>query len=183
MRELSHQVAKIMELQLQHQSFQWFRADFLEDWQVWSPCVKGLSRVFSSTMVRKHQFFSAQSSLWSKSHLCTWLLEKPSVQSSHSVMSDSLWPHGLQHARLPCPSLSPGVCSNSYPLSQWCYLTISSSAAHFFGLQSCPALGFFLINWLFTSGGRSIAPSAAASVLPMNIQGWFPLGWTGWIFL
>ena len=98
-------------------------------------------------------------------------------------MSDSLWPHGLQHARLPCPSLSPGVCSNSYPLSQWCYLTISSSAAHFFGLQSCPALGFFLINWLFTSGGRSIAPSAAASVLPMNIQGWFLLGFTGLISL
>ena len=94
-------------------------------------------------------------------------------------MSDSLWPHGLQHTRLPCPSLSPGVCSNSYPLRQWCYLTISSSAARlFFGLQSFPASGSFLTNWLFASGGQRIGPSAAASVLPMNIQGWFPLGCT-----
>ena len=79
---------------------------------------KELSRVFSRTTVRKYQFFSAQSSLWSKSHFCTWLLEKPSLQFSHSVMSNFLWPHGLQHARLPCPSPTPRACTNSCPSSQ-----------------------------------------------------------------
>ena len=99
-------------------------------------------------------------------------------------MPDSLQPHGLQHARLPCPSLSPGVCSNSCPLSQWCYLSISSSAAPFsFCLQSFPASGSFPMSWLFASGGQSIGASALASVLPMNIQDWFPLGWTGFISL
>ena len=97
-------------------------------------------------------------------------------------MSDSLWPHGLQHDRLPCPSLSPGVCSNSCPLSWWCYLTISSSATLFsFCLQSFPASGSFTMSQLFTSGGQSIG--ASASVLPMNIQNWFPLGLTGLIIL
>ena len=95
-------------------------------------------------------------------------------------MSSSLWPHGLQHARLPCPSLSPRVCSNSYPLSQWCYLTISSSTALFsFCLQSFPASGSFPISWFFSPGGQSSGASASASVLPMNIQGWFPLRLTG----
>ena len=169
------------------------------------------------------------------------------VKWTRSVVSDSLWPHGLQHARLPCPSSSPAtfssscplsqwchpiisiyviplpsclqsfpasgkvcccysvaklfdslqprglqhagssvlhylpVCSNSCPFSQWCYRTISSSAAPFFWLQSFPALGFFPMNWLFTSGGQSFEASASASVLPMNIQGWFPLGLTGLI--
>ena len=98
-----------------------------------------------------------------------------------SVMPDSLWPHGLQRASLPCPSLSPGVCSNSCPLN---YLTISSSAApSSFGLQSFPASGSFPMSWLFTSGGQSIGASASASVLPMNIQDCFPLGLTGFIFL
>ena len=83
--------------------------------------------------------------------------------------------HGPQHVRLPCPSLSPGVCSNSYPLRQWWYLTISSSAAPFsFCLQSFPASDSFPVSLLFTSGGQSIGVSA--SVLPMNILGWFPLG-------
>ena len=97
-------------------------------------------------------------------------------------MSNSLWPLELHHARLPCPSLSPGICSNLCPLSWWWYLTVSSSAAPFsFCLQSSPASGSFPISWLFTSGGQSIGASASASVLPMNSQGWFPLGLTGLI--
>ena len=96
---------------------------------------------------------------------------------SCSVVSDSLWPHGLQHTRLPCPSLSPGVCSDSPPLSQWCHPTISSSATSFsFCFQSFPALGSFPMSQLSASGGQSIG--ASALVLPMNIQGWFPLGLT-----
>ena len=95
---------------------------------------------------------------------------------SRSVVSDSLWPHGLQHARLPCPS-SPGACSNSHPLSRWCHPTILSSVTPFSPcLQSLPASGSFLMSWLFASGGQSFGVSASASVLPMNIQGWFPLG-------
>ena len=86
-------------------------------------------------------------------------------------MSDSLQPHGLQHARFPCPSLSPGVCSNSCPLSQWCYLTISSSATLFsFCFQSFPASGSFPVSWLFASGGPSIGASASASVFPVKIR-------------
>ena len=106
-----------------------------------------------------------------------------SVQFSCSVMSESLWPHGLQHARLPCPSPTPGACSNSCPLSQWCHPSISSSVIPFFCLQSFPASGSFAMSQFFTSGGQSIGVSASASVLPMNIQDWFPLGWTGWISL
>ena len=98
---------------------------------------------------------------------------------SRSVVFDSLQPHGLESSRLPCPPLSPRVSSNSCPLGWWCYLTISSSAAPFsFCLQSYPALGYFPVSWLFTSGGQSIGASASASVLPMNIQDWFPLGLT-----
>ena len=105
-----------------------------------------------------------------------------SVQFSHSVMSNSLRPHGLQHARPPCPSPTSGVCSNSCPLSQWCHPTISSSATPVSSCpQSFPASGSFPVNQLFTSGGQSIGASASASVLPVNIQDWFPLGWTGLI--
>ena len=100
---------------------------------------------------------------------------------SHSVVSDSLWPHGLQHSRLPCPSPSPGVCSNSCPLSWWCHPTISSPVIPFSCPQYFPALGSFPVSQLFTSGGQSIG--ALASVLPMNIHGWFPLGLTGLISL
>ena len=108
----------------------------------------------------------------------TWLL----FLFSHSVMSDSWQPCGLQHVRLPCPLTSPGVCSNSCPLNRWCHLTISSSVAHFSSCpQSFPASGFFPMSQLFASGGQSIGASALASVLPMNIQGWFPLGLTGLI--
>ena len=92
------------------------------------------------------------------------------------------WPHGLQHARLPCPSLFPGVCSISYPLSQHCHPTILSFITPFSSCpQSFPASGTFLMSQFFTSGGQSTGVSASASVLPMNIQGWFPLGLTGLI--
>ena len=95
-------------------------------------------------------------------------------------MYDSFWPHGLQHTRLPCPSLSPGICSNLCPLSQWCHPNISSSAVPLSScLQSFPASGSLSMSRPFTSGGQSI--EASASVLPMNIQGWFPLGLTGLI--
>ena len=99
-------------------------------------------------------------------------------------MSNSLWPHGLQHARLPCPSPTPGACSNSCPSSQWCHRTISSSLVPFSSHpQSFPASGSFSVSQIFTSGGQRIGASASASVLPMNIQDWFPLGWTGLISL
>ena len=106
-----------------------------------------------------------------------------SVQFSHSIMSNSLQPHGLQHARPPCPSPTPRVYSNSCPLSQWCHQTISSSVIPFSHLQSFSASGSFQMTQIFTSGGQSIGVSASASVLPMNIQDWFPLGWTSWIAL
>ena len=98
---------------------------------------------------------------------------------SHSVMSDSLQPHGLQHSRLPCSSPSPGACWNSCPLSWWCHPTISSSVTLFSSCpQSFPASGLFPVSWLFASGGQSIRVSASVSVLPVNIQDWFPLGLT-----
>ena len=102
---------------------------------------------------------------------------------THSVMSDSLQPHRLQHARPPCPSPTPGVYPNSCPLSWWCRPTISSSVIPFsFCPQSFPASGSFPSQF-FASGGQSIGASASASVLPMDIQDWFSLGWTGWISL
>ena len=106
-----------------------------------------------------------------------------SVQFSGSVMSNSLRPHGLQHARPPYPSPTPRVYSNSCPLSWWCHPTISSSVIPFSCLQSFPASGSFQMSQFFTSGGQSTGLSASASVLPMNIQDWFPLGLTGWISL
>ena len=96
-----------------------------------------------------------------------------SVQFSPSVMSNSLWPHGLQHARLPCPSPTLRACSNSCLLSRWCHPTISSSVIPFSScLQSIPASGSFLMSQLFESGGQSIGVSASTSVLPMNTQDW-----------
>ena len=105
------------------------------------------------------------------------------VVFSHSVMSDSLQPHGLQHARLPCPSAFPGVCSHSCPLNRWCHPTISSSVVPFSScLQSFPASGSFPMSQLFASSGRHIGASPSViSFFPMNIQGWFPLGLTGLI--
>ena len=106
------------------------------------------------------------------------------LQFSRSVMSNSLWPHKLQHFRLPCPSPAPGACSNSCPLSWWCHPTTSSSIIPFSScLQSFPASGSYPMSQFFTSGSQNIGVSASASVLPVNIQDWFPLGLTGWISL
>ena len=107
-----------------------------------------------------------------------------SVQFSHSVVSNSLQPHGLPCSRPPCPSPTTRVYSNSCPLSRWCHPTIASSVIPFSSyLQSFPASGTFPMSQLFLSGEQNIWVSASASVLPMNIQNWFPLGWTGWISL
>ena len=107
-----------------------------------------------------------------------------SVQFSRSVVSNSLRPHELQHARPPCPSPSPRVYSNSCPSSRWCHPAISSTVIPFSSCpQSLPASGSFPKSQLFAWGGQSIGVSAAVSVLPMNTQDWSPLGWTGWIFL
>ena len=123
-------------------------------------------------------FFQFHKAVNSVLTLSTWLL------FSRSIVSDASWPRGLQHARLPCPSPSPWVCSNSYPLSQWYHPTILSSVASFSScLQSFPAPGSFPVSQFFASGGQSIGSSASASILPMNIQGWFPSGLTGLISL
>ena len=135
--------------------------------------------------------------LSSVTQLCLTLCESPTLYNpstlrtdnlfgwlfSRQVMSDSLWPYGLQHARIPCFSPS-GVCLSSCPLNQWCYPTISSSATFFsFCLPSLPASGTFPMSQLFTSSGQSITASTLGSVLPVNIQGWFPLGLTGLLSL
>ena len=107
-----------------------------------------------------------------------------SAQFSRSVMSDTLQPHELQYARLPCPSPTPRVHPNPCPLSRWCHTAISSFVVPFsFCPQSFPASGSFQMNQLFASGSQSIGVSASPSVLPMNTQDWSPLGWTGWISL
>ena len=119
---------------------------------------------------------------WSSNLL--WKGKFSSVQFSHSVVSNSLRLHGLQHARPPCPSPTPRVHSNPCPLSWWCHQTISSSVVPFSSqLQSFPASGSFPMSQLLASGGQSIGVSASKSVLPMNTQAWSPLGWTGWISL
>ena len=111
-----------------------------------------------------------------------WHLD--SVQFSHSVMSVSLQPHELQHARPPCPSPTPRVHSNSRPSSRWCHPAISSSVLPFSSCpQSLPASESFPMSQLFTWGGQSTGVSASASFLPMNTQDWSPLGWTSWISL
>ena len=112
------------------------------------------------------------------------LNEKEYHFSSVTVMSDFLRPHGLQHTRPPCPSPTPRACSNPCPSSRWCHPTISSSVVPFSScLQSFPASVSFLMSKFFASGGQSIGALASASILPVNIQGWFPLGWTGLISL
>ena len=118
------------------------------------------------------------------SHSPTLFSAQNSVQFSCSVMSYSWRPHELQHAKLPCPSPSPGACSNSRPSSQWWHPAISSSLIPFSScLQSFAASGSFPMSQFFTSGGRKTEVSASASVLPMNTQDRSPLGWTGWISL
>ena len=117
--------------------------------------------------------------LWSRQ------LNRISLQFSSVAQSClTLQPHGLQHSRPPCPLPTPGVYSSSCPLSQWCHPTISCSVVPFSSCpQSFPASGSFPMSQFFTSGGQSIGVSASASVLPVNIQDWFPLGFTGWISL
>ena len=115
--------------------------------------------------------------------LCDWF-QFSSVQFRRSVVSDSLWPHESQHSRPPCPSPTPGLWSNSCPLSQWLHSAISSSVIPFSSCpQSLPVSRYFLMSQLFAWGGQSTGVSASASVLPMNTEDWFPLGWTGWISL
>ena len=109
---------------------------------------------------------------------------KNAFQFSDTVMSDSFRPLGLQHTSIPCPSPTPRVYSNSGPLRWWCHPIILSSVVPFSScFQSFPASGSFLVSQLFSSGGQSIRVSASGSVLPMNIQDWFPLWWTDWISL
>ena len=111
-------------------------------------------------------------------------LVRLSVQFSHSVVFDSLWPHEPQHTRLPCPIPTPRVHSNPCPLSRWCHPTISYSVVTFSSCpQTFPASGSFPMSQLFASGGQSVRVSASTSVLPMNTEDWSPLGWTGWISL
>ena len=147
----------------------WGDGSFPKDWVTcfkWNVC--GWTKFHEDSV-----YFLLNISSW---FLSSFLL----LLFSCSVLSSCLWPHELQHAKLPCPSLSPRVCSNSCPLSQWCYLTIYLCSLlllpSFF-----PASGSFPVSWLFPSGGPSI--EASVSVLPMNIQGWFPIGLTGLISL
>ena len=115
-----------------------------------------------------------------RNYYTKWSKSDSSVQFSCSVVSDSLWPHELQQARLPCSSPSPKTCSNSCPLSQWCHTAISSSVIPFSScLQSFPASRSFPMSQLFAWGGQSIGVSAIASVLPMNTQDWSPIERTG----
>ena len=115
---------------------------------------------------------------------CMYVCMFVSVQFSRSVMSNTLQPHESKHTRPPCPSPTPRVYSNSCPSSQWCHPTISSSLTPFSSCpQSFPASGSFPVSQLFASGGQSIGDSASASVLPVNTQDWFPLGWTSCISL
>ena len=116
--------------------------------------------------------------------LRAFIINKHSVQFSRSIVSDSSRPHESQHARPPCPSPTSGVHSNSYPMNRWCHPTISSFVLHFSSrLQSFRAWVSFQISQFYTAVGPSIGVSASASVLPMNIQGWLPLGWMGWFSL
>ena len=135
--------------------------------------------MFSTKMVLSSFFSSKWNHLWSESFIYVG-----SVQFSHSVVSSSLRPHELQHARPPCRSPTPGVHPNLCPLSWWCHPTISSSVVPFSSCpQSFPASGYFPMSQLFAWGGQSIGVSASTSVLPMSVQDWSPLGWTVWISL
>ena len=137
-------------------------------------CQKTFTCLVRSRKVTSHSLFFKS---------CKHEYQFSSVQFSCSVMSNSLRPYGLQHARPLCPSPTPGVYSNSDP-NQWCHPIISSSVVPFSScLQSFPAAGSFQMSQFFASGGQSIGVSASASVLPINTQDWSPLGWTGWISL
>ena len=128
------------------------------------------------------QLYGYRSTVWAFSPFCFWSFN--SFQFSCSIVSDSLRPHELQYTRPPCLTPTPGVYSNSCPLSWWCHPAISSSVIPFSScLQSFPASRSFQMSQFFASGGQSIGVSASASVLPINIQDWFPLGLTGWFSL
>ena len=138
-------------------------------------------RLFSSFVEERETKESFVSNIKVFLQMSSWqeLVFIHSVQFSRLVVSDSLWPHGLQHSRPPCPSPTARVYSNSCPLSPWCHPTISSSVGPFSCLQSLPASGSFRMSQFLTSGGQITGVSALASVFPMIIQDWFPLGWTG----
>ena len=145
-------------------------------WQIPFFLLWKLSSVLSTQPLPSFQYH-LKSLRWDLNKWCP-------VQFSHSVLSDSLWPHGLQPTRLSCLSPIPRVNSDSCPLSWWCHPTISSSVMPFYScLQSFPASGFFPMSQFFASDGQSIRTSVSASVLPINIQDWFPLGLTGIISL
>ena len=127
-------------------------------------------------------FWSCKTNIYSL-HKIVKIQEILFLWFSHSVMSNSLWPHELQHTMVPYPSPSPGAYSNSCPSSRWCHPTIASSVIPFSHLQAFPASGSFPVSQLFASGGQSIGASIPASVLPKNIQGWFPLGFADFISL
>ena len=151
------------------ETFKWSYSLFIQQNLSFSSSIKDF--LFSSCMVSNSRKFRNSLSLIHSF-----------IQFSHSVMSNSLQPHGLQHTRPPYPSPTPGAYSNSRPSRWWCHPTISSSVVPFSSsLQSFPASGSFQMSQFFASGGQSIGVSASTSVLPMNIQDWFPLGWIGWI--
>ena len=132
----------------------------------------------------KFYYFLFSHNVWDMMVFILFFITIVSVQFSHSVMSNALQSHEPQHTRPPCSSPTPGVHPNPCPLSRWCNPTVSSSAVPFSSCpQSFPASGSFQMSQLIASGGQSIGVSASTSVLPMNIQDWFPLGWTGWISL
>ena len=149
----------------------------ISPWYFLQPCLNLKSKCFSTPSLNSHSEYD------SYFLLAPWLIYSgiQFSQFSHSVLSNSLWPHVLQHTS---PSPTPGVYSNSCPSSQWCHPIISSSVVSFSSCpQSFPASGSFQMSQFFASGGQSIGVSASASVLPVNIQDWFPPGWTGWISL
>ena len=172
-RELSHSF-KLLHNTLQHKSIPVYSTIF--------HCIDGEVVFLFSNSIR---YFQSLSLLGKTPCFINWHLPgSTAVQFSCSVMFDSLWPHGLQHTRPPCPSLTPRIYSNSCPLNWWCHPTISSSVVPFSSCpQSLPASGSFQMSQFFASDSQSIGVSATISVLPMNIQDWFPLGWTGWISL
>ena len=158
-------------------------------------CTRNNCSLYLDAVVWRYSVWSSSghfATAWGWEQCWEWLNRKAEleflytldIQFSRSVVSYSLPPHGLQHARPPCPSPTPGVYPHPCPLSQWCHPTISSSvvpsSSH---LQSFPAIGSFQMSQLFAIGGQGIGVSASASVLPMNTQDWYPLGWTGWISL
>ena len=162
-----------------------FQFSYFKSWKMmlWKCCTQfasKLGKLSSGHRTGKGQFsFQSQRKAITKGSYCS-----TSVQFSHLVVSDSLQHHESQHSRPPCPSPIPGVYPNSCTLKQWCHPTISSSVSPVSSCpQSFPASESFQMSQLFASGDQSFGVTASASVLPMNIQDWSPLGWTGWISL